>query len=156
MIGVTSWAGQEGGECVQTGCTAQFMILFHKKLTTCSTDIFDHYSYVFFFFFGRVMPDEGFSRFGLFVKKSEKKNKKKTNHRHYVHICLADHLSRFDQKYMWFALCMRKLLYAPVSLKSAQYLVRYFPFLLKTEYRPHPTKRHSEATVFAERDTIMK
>ena len=51
---------------------------------------------------------------------------------------------------------MRKSLYAPVSLKSAQDLVRYFLFLLKTEYRPHPTKRHSKATVFAERDTIMK
>ena len=51
---------------------------------------------------------------------------------------------------------MRKLLYAPVSLKSAQDLVRYFLFLLKTEYRPHPTKTHSKTTVFAERDTIMK
>ena len=32
----------------------------------------------FILFFGRVMPDEGFSRFGLFVKKGEKtKNKKR-------------------------------------------------------------------------------
>ena len=51
---------------------------------------------------------------------------------------------------------MRKSLYAPVALKDAQSLVRYFLFLLKTEYRPHPTTEHSKATVFPERDTIMK
>ena len=36
---------------------------------------------------------------------------------------------------------MRKSPYAPASLKSAQDLVRYFLFVLKTEYRPHPTNR---------------
>ena len=33
------------------GCTAQFKIVFHKKMTTCSTDIYDHDSYGSFFFF---------------------------------------------------------------------------------------------------------
>ena len=60
------------GSVFNRGCTALFMTVFHKKLTPCSTDIYDHDSYgyfLFLFFFGRVMPDEGFSRFVLFVKK---------------------------------------------------------------------------------------
>ena len=65
------------------GCTAQFIIVFHKKLTTCSTDIYDHDSYFFFvlFFFFRpsyvpvcLMKD---FRYLDYPRNNEKKEKKK-------------------------------------------------------------------------------
>ena len=72
----TSWAGQEGGECVQPRLHSPIYDRFPQNLTTCSTLVPQIYTIMiamlygsFFVIFGRVISDEGFSKFGLFVKK---------------------------------------------------------------------------------------
>ena len=51
------------GSVFNRGCTAPFMIVFHKKLTTYSTDIYDHDSYgsfIFIFFLAELRPMKDF------------------------------------------------------------------------------------------------
>ena len=158
ILRVRAGPAKRVGSVFNRGCTAQFMIVFHKNLTTCSTDIYDHDSYgsfLFLCFFGRVMPDEGLSMFGLFVKKceEERKRKKITG---IIFICALRTTCRNFIKNTCDLRCVFANRCTHQFRSNLPKISSDILFLLKTEYRPHPTNRHSKAIVFAERDTIMK